>query len=39
MSADKILVLDAGRVAEEGTHSELLAKGGLYKRLWEESSS
>lgn len=31
--ADKIVVMDAGRVAEEGTHDALLAKGGLYARL------
>lgn len=31
--ADKIVVLDRGRVAEEGTHGELLLRGGLYARL------
>ena len=32
--ADHIVVLDGGRVAEQGTHRELLARGGLYHRLW-----
>ncbi|MFN2545221.1 MAG: ATP-binding cassette domain-containing protein [Actinomycetota bacterium] len=33
--ADRVLVIDKGRVAEEGTHSELVAAGGLYQRLYE----
>ncbi len=33
--ADRIIVLDDGRIAEEGTHSELMQKGGLYKKLYE----
>jgi ATP-binding cassette subfamily B protein len=32
--ADKILVLDNGRLTESGRHSELLAKGGLYAQMW-----
>ena len=31
--ADRILVLDNGVIAEQGTHAELLARGGLYGRL------
>ncbi|MEW6638488.1 MAG: hypothetical protein AB1425_16940, partial [Actinomycetota bacterium] len=32
-SADRIVVLDGGRVAETGTHRELLRRGGCYARL------
>lgn len=34
MNADKILVLDNGKLIEQGTHEELLSKEGLYHQLW-----
>ncbi len=33
--ADRILVIDDGRVVEQGTHQELLARGGIYNRLYK----
>lgn len=33
MKADRIIVIDKGQVVEQGTHEELIASGGLYKRL------
>ena len=36
-SADQILVVDGGRVAEAGTHDELVAKGGKYAAMWKAS--
>lgn len=36
MSADQILVVDGGRIAEAGRHDDLVAKGGLYARLWRD---
>jgi ATP-binding cassette subfamily B multidrug efflux pump len=35
---DRLIVMDRGRVVEEGDHRTLLAKGGLYARLWEHQS-
>lgn len=35
---DRLVVLDAGRIVEEGTHAELLDKGGLYAELWARQS-
>ena len=37
-NADKIIVIDGGRIAEQGTHSELLAKNGIYAKLIEMQS-
>lgn len=35
---DRVCVLDDGKVAEQGTHKHLLAKGGLYAKLWSHQS-
>jgi ATP-binding cassette subfamily B protein len=35
---DRIVVMDDGRIVEEGTHAELLARGGLYARYWSRQS-
>ena len=36
VGADKIIVLDSGRVEEEGTHAQLAAAGGLYAKMWAD---
>jgi ATP-binding cassette, subfamily B, multidrug efflux pump len=35
---DRLVVMDAGRIVEQGSHAELLAAGGLYARLWAHQS-
>ena len=37
-NADRIIVIDAGRIAEQGTHAELIEKGGIYAKLIEMQS-
>ena len=36
---DRILVLDEGQLVEDGTHEELLARGGLYAEMWNAQAS
>jgi ABC-type multidrug transport system fused ATPase/permease subunit len=35
---DRLIVLDRGRIVEEGTHALLIARGGLYSQLWKRQS-
>ncbi|HMN74965.1 MAG TPA: ABC transporter ATP-binding protein [Burkholderiaceae bacterium] len=35
---DRLIVLDAGRIVEQGTHADLLARGGAYATLWRHQS-
>jgi ATP-binding cassette subfamily B protein len=39
VGADQIVVLDDGKVAERGSHNDLLAKGGLYAELWTRQAA
>jgi ATP-binding cassette subfamily B multidrug efflux pump len=35
---DRLIVMDQGRIVEQGTHAELLARNGIYARLWRHQS-
>jgi ABC-type transport system involved in cytochrome bd biosynthesis fused ATPase/permease subunit len=35
MRADKILVLDKGRIIQQGTHKELMAQEGIYRKIYQ----
>lgn len=35
---DRLIVMDGGRIVEEGTHAGLLSRGGIYARLWQRQS-
>jgi ATP-binding cassette subfamily B multidrug efflux pump len=35
---DRLVVMDQGRIVEEGSHRELVRRSGLYARLWERQS-
>ena len=35
---DRLIVLDKGQIIEQGSHTELLAKGGIYAQLWARQS-
>jgi len=35
---DRLIVLDQGRIAEQGTHDELVALNGIYAHLWQRQT-
>jgi ATP-binding cassette subfamily B multidrug efflux pump len=35
---DRLVVMERGRIVENGTHTELIERGGLYARLWRHQS-
>lgn len=37
-SLDRLVVMDQGRIVEDGRHQDLITQGGLYARLWERQS-
>jgi len=34
----RLIILDGGRIVEQGSHDELIAKGGLYAQLWSRQT-
>ena len=38
-ACDRILVMDQGKIVQEGMHKDLIKKDGLYKRLWEREQA
>jgi ATP-binding cassette subfamily B multidrug efflux pump len=37
-SLDRLVVMDKGRIVDQGSHQELVSRGGLYARLWARQS-
>jgi hypothetical protein len=35
---DRLVVMEAGRIVEQGSHADLLARGGAYARMWNRQS-